>query len=92
MKRRHGFVSNSSSASFVVPTSALTDLQIMLILNHVSVSDLLRRGDEYPVVHDDWLIENDGRNITGATSMDNFDMYKFMSEIGINMELVKWSD
>lgn len=35
MKYRFGFVSNSSSASFVIPLNELTEKQIHLIQNHI---------------------------------------------------------
>jgi hypothetical protein len=81
MKTRQGFVSNSSSASFVVSRSALTELQIALIKNHAKAAKIL-----FPTKHHDfdaWEITDNGSEIYGSTIMDNGDMGQFLARIGV---------
>ena len=87
MKIRQGFVSNSSSSSFVIAQCALTEEQIEKLVNYQS-----RRthdgkygadsnfGDCY--YGDSWDIHrNDiAKIVTGFTLMDNGDMTRFMRE------------
>jgi len=96
MKTRNGFVSNSSSSSFVIATKHLTQEQIMKILNHMdywneNFADLPDSGgkcDEEWV----WDVAVLKDHVTGSTWMDNFSMYKFFEYIDVNDEYVKWSD
>ena len=81
MKTRNGFVSNSSSSSFIICKNLLTEWQIEAIKNHTS-------SDEY----NRWYISEDDIYIYGSTSMDNFDMREFLCMIGINPNVVKWDD
>jgi hypothetical protein len=96
MKIRTGFVSNSSSSSFVVPRAALTPAQIAMIVNHIETAQFLDKLN--PELHwdadegDEWTIEDDGTNLSGDTHMDNFDMATFMDQIGVPSALVEWED
>jgi hypothetical protein len=80
VKIRNGFVSNSSSSSFAILRSNLTDLQVQQIQNHDDEA-----GDNA------WTIEV-GRCVIGNTSMDNFDMAEFLSKIGICDCKIKWGN
>lgn len=72
MKIRSSFVSNSSSASFVLDKNKLTGEQIVRILHHEKECDSL---------FDAWCIDLDNpAYIILYTSMDNFDMYYFLVE------------
>ena len=82
MKIRTGFVSNSSSASFVVPKSALTYLQGQQLLAY-------NTADENT---DGWTVREDGDRLVGWTSMDNGDMEVYMRKIGIIKDPVQWED
>ena len=79
MKVRTGFVSNSSSASFVISIGAITGEQMMALLNHATVAG-----------KDAWEIIIENGLMTGKTSMDNFDMYAFMTQHGIDPQKARW--
>ena len=87
MKTRIGFVSNSSSSSFVIAKSALTEKQIKLILNN-DQSDQCYKVDEY----DCWNITEDEYYVKGSTFMDNYDMEEFLAKIGVAKNAIHWSE
>lgn len=78
MKVRNGFVSNSSSSSFLISKRFITDEQMEKIRDIV-----------YPD-YSFWYISEDETYFAGRTDMDNFDMHDFMVSIGVDMEHVKW--
>lgn len=82
MKIRHGFVSNSSSSSFIIPLALVTAEQIEQIQNHSAL------GAEMDIdyAEDAWTIEVTSTVIRGWTSMDNFDMEAFFRRIGVGMK------
>jgi hypothetical protein len=90
MKIRLGFVSNSSSASFVINKRHLTESQIMAIKNHYLSDDFIRDGCVKD--WDRWNIHEDEYEIRGSTSMNNFSMRDYLEKIGVNEEHVKWVD
>jgi hypothetical protein len=79
MKIRSNFVSNSSSCSFTISKAFLTPLQILLIENHSEVGEWL--GISYP--EDAWSVTDEGDYLELYTSMDNFDMDRFLELIGV---------
>lgn len=79
MKIRNGFVSNSSSSSFIVSKRFITEEQMDNIRN-LKYTELCF-----------WHIEEDEVYFCGRTDMDNFDMHDYMTNIGVDMEHVKWS-
>lgn len=89
MKVRIGFVSNSSSASFVLPRAQITDEQWEKLRDHQRVGEELG----IPYAATDWWTLNveDGINIFGHTPMTNFDMLKFMVLIGIDVDKIRWT-
>ena len=85
-KIRTGFVSNSSSSSFVVQKSNITPKQLDQIRNH---------RNRLPVEewnYDSWELYEDDDKISGQTSMDNFCMPEYFSDIGINDKDVEWEN
>jgi hypothetical protein len=88
VKIRIGFVSNSSSASFVVSKEYLTPEQIDKIWNHPDV------GEEMGIPYSKewaWDISEREGNIYGEQYiMDNFNMEEFLEKIGVGMSKVNY--
>lgn len=93
MKIRKGFVSNSSSSSFVVCKYGLTNDQKDMLLNHtdyilkfIKQEDIKDYGygpytEEYGVLDEYWTI-TEGKYIYHCySSQDNFDLIKFTKDI-----------
>jgi hypothetical protein len=82
MKTRQGFVSNSSSSSFIIKKKDLTVEQYIAIKNHIEVAQ-----KEFPDMDADqgdaWNITETETTVEGDTWMNNFDMHDFMTKIGI---------
>ena len=85
MKIRNGFVSNSSSCSFIIPKEILSAVQIDMIKNHIEYAK-----ENFPQLNADccnaWDIEENEEAITACTSMNNFSMYKYLLLIGVKEE------
>jgi len=89
MKLKTDFVTNSSCASFVVEKRHISNIQLYLILNHFEIAkvyDPPSLGYVEKCGHSGWTITETEETIEGSTSMDNFDMIKFLIDIGINEE------
>ncbi len=86
MKIRKGFVSNSSSSSFVISLNNITATQLKMIEDHYKISELLDDGDR-------WTINSNGSVVTGYTWMDNFDMCSFLADVvGVSDEFISWGE
>ena len=96
MKLRTGFVSNSSSSSFIINKDKLSEEQIEKIKNHIEIG--LTITSEIPDFfgcliseYDQWDIRETNDLISGYTFMDNFNMCRFLEKIvGINEQDIEW--
>lgn len=88
MKIRNGFVSNSSSASFVIKLENLTEQQIEMIKNHDFWGKIY--GVEYS--DDMWTISVNHDTISGHTYMTNFSMTQFFDKIGVQRQFINYED
>lgn len=87
MKIRAGFVSNSSSSSFILDKHMLTDEQIdkILSLDGKEIGD--GTGSE------SWSIRDDNDQITGSTVMDNGYLYQIIKKMNPPMQaIVEWNN
>lgn len=82
MKIRNGFVSNSSSSSFVISLDDVTGRQLDLIKDHV----IFGRVEKYNA----WSITVRDGVVSGYCSMDNFNMGMYLTDIGIDEDKVDW--
>jgi len=105
MKIRNGFVSNSSSSSFVIHKRNLSETQIVKILNYQNeVEEYLKDNPlvyddnymdnefDFSYVEDTWYIKEYEDFIFGETSMDNFSFSTFFRFINVSDKDVCWDD
>jgi hypothetical protein len=85
MKLRNGFVSNSSSSSFILDKHMLTDEQIDKILSQ----DRKEIGDG--TGSECWSIRDDNEQIVGSTIMDNGYLYQMIKKMNPPLQaIVEW--
>lgn len=98
MKMRNGFVSNSSSSSFVVFKDALTKQQKDMIYDYQEYVKFFNTIDEktielFEYCNDSpWRIEEYDDFIFGETPMDNFSMPDYLEYIKVENKYVDWDD
>jgi len=79
MKIRNGFVSNSSSASFIINLNLLTPSQIKRIIKYLTNKNV----DGW-----DWNIQKNGK-LKGFTIMDNGDFTDLLEKIKIDKNAIE---
>lgn len=82
MKIRTGFVSNSSSASFVASLTKLSEKDLQTLLAYNEKEDC-----------DGWNIQVDQHRglVHGYTSMDNGDLSDYLAENEVDESLFVWN-
>jgi len=89
MMRRVGFVSNSSSSSFVIKKKDLTSIQIQKIIDYYEENNLSEEEKLTRCPHT-WDISETSDEISGSTIIDNFDMDEYLEKIGVASNHIKW--
>jgi hypothetical protein len=85
MKIRSGFVSNSSSSSFIVSLKDISASDLKKIFDY---SD--NKSTELPICRDGWSFSVEGDVLHGFTIMDNDDLDKYLKEQNISTEKFQW--
>ncbi len=92
MKMRNGFVSNSSSSSFVIYKDNLSDVQECIVRHYRDFIRLCKKVGldndslfEYVDCIDDWEMQEDEKEFAFHTCMDNFYLDEFFEEFGIQL-------
>lgn len=89
MKTRIGFVSNSSSSSFLIDKKNLTPTQLEQIRDYLTWGNKLKISDELLTEYD-WEIAETKDMVIGSAAFETFDMEYFLDIIGIDYNKVRW--
>lgn len=87
MKIRKGFVSNSSSSSFIILLDKINAKQKQMIYDHIAIGEeidnKLREQGKEPIYeyYEDWNIKEDDFSLWCSTTMDNFDLETFVKSV-----------
>jgi hypothetical protein len=92
MKVRQGFVSNSSSASFVVKACCLTKAQKAILDNHIDAVKALGEDYEYSDCIGEWSVSyyDHEDEYHCDTYIDNFRFWRFLEDLGIKCSEVDY--
>lgn len=88
MKTRIGFVSNSSSCSFIIKKADLTQSQEYIVENYQECA--LKSTEAYPDEVNDWTMYEYANYYNFRTFMDNFSLNEFFESMGILVEQLKY--
>lgn len=89
MKTKQGFVSNSSSCSFIILVDKLTDDQLLKIQSPDYDSQDCGKDMGFPYKWD-IAVDNEKGIIQGYTSMTNFDMQEYLISLGVPEKIIDW--
>lgn len=78
MKQRTGFVSNSSSSSFIIKRKYVSEDMLEKILDHKEKAG-----------YDAWNITVEDKEIICSTDMNNFDLMEYVINIGVPFDAIK---
>ena len=95
MKLRNGFVSNSSSSSYIINRNKINEKQLDQIINHIEVSKELNEKNHLFDFNDfdcAWNVDVKDETILVSTIMDNFDMHDFLIAIGVKSDAIRYQE
>jgi hypothetical protein len=91
MKIRSGFVSNSSSSSFIVKLKDLSALDLKHLLQFDSSDGICQNGySDYWTIT--WNITDNEDVVRGYTNMDNGDLEKYIKEQNIDESIFTYEN
>ena len=81
MKIRNGFVSNSSSSSFIVVPRNEVEISFLSMINEAVINKFGEDGEYHG-----WRIRRlDNGNFDFYTNLDNFDMHTYVESLGFDI-------